>query len=93
MPHVTKFSSVTCPLSLTSFSWFSDYLKKVKIHKFCNVNFSLIMSNMINIFGMCVPYKVLVPVRQFSLDLDLIPWISEQGYVFVVKSITQPLHV
>ena len=28
MPHVTKFPSVTCPMTLTSFSWFSDYLKK-----------------------------------------------------------------
>ena len=29
MPHVMKFPSVTCPMSLTSFPWFSDYLKKI----------------------------------------------------------------
>ena len=51
--------------------------KKVKI--FCNVKFSLIISNRITIFCMCVPCKVLMPVRQFSLYLDLISWISEQG--------------
>ena len=77
MPHVTNFPSVTCPMSLTSFSWFSDYLKK-KVEMFCNVKVSLIISNRITIFGMCVPCKVLMLVRQFSLDLDLISWISEQ---------------
>ena len=76
MLYVTKFPSITCPLSLTSFSWFIDYLKK-KI--FCNVNFSL-MSNRKTIFGMCV-YTL---QRQYanqtvSLDFDLISWISEQG--------------
>ena len=63
--------------------------QKVKI--FCNVEFSLIISNRITIFGMCVPCKVLMSVRQFSLDLDLISWISEQGKVLVVKSISQIL--
>ena len=51
--------------------------KKVKI--FCNVKFSLIISSRIAIFGMCIPRKVLMPVRQFSLDLNLISWISKQG--------------
>ena len=50
--------------------------KKVKI--FCNVNVSLIMRNRITLFGMCIPCKILMPVSQFSLDLDLISWISEQ---------------
>ena len=40
---------------------------------------------------MCVPCKVLMPVRQFSLDPDLISWISEQDKVLVVKSISQIL--
>ena len=75
MPYVTKFSSYICPFSLTSFSWFSDYLKKVMF--FCNVNFFL--SIRITIWSMCVPCKVLMPVRQFSLNLDLISWITEQG--------------
>ena len=44
--------------------------KKVKI--FCNDEFSLIISHRITIFGMRVPCKVLMSVRQFSLDLDLI---------------------
>ena len=69
MSHITKFLSVKCPMSLTSFLWFSDYLKKVKM--FCIVEFFLItsISNRITIFGMSVPCTVLVPVRQFSLDL------------------------
>ena len=37
-----------------TFSWFSIYLKK-KVKIICNVNFSLIMSNRINIFSMCEP--------------------------------------
>ena len=46
------------------------------------------MSNRITILDMCVPCNVLMSVRQFSLDLDLILWFSEQGYVLVVKSIS-----
>ena len=52
---------------------------KKKVQIFCNVEFSLIISNRITIFDMCVPWEVLMSVRQFSLDLDLISWISEQG--------------
>lgn len=47
-------------------SWF-NYLEK-------NINFSLIMSNRIIIFGICIPCKVLIPSR---LDFNLISWISE----------------
>ena len=42
---------------------------------FCNVK----LSNRITIFSRCIRCKVLMPVRQFPLDLDLISWISEQG--------------
>ena len=87
---VTKFPSATCPLSLTSFPWFTDYLKK-KVKIVCNVYFSLIISNRITIFGMCVPCKVFMPVRQISLDLDLTSCTSEQGKVLMVKSISQIL--
>ena len=70
-------------------SWFSDYIKTVVFYG--KVNFSLIINNRVTIFGMCVPFKVFMPFRQFSLDLDLISWISEQGYVLVVKSISHIL--
>ena len=71
--------SVTCPLSLASFSWFSDYLEEKFI--FCNGNFSLIISSGITLFGTCPPWKVIMIVKQLSLDLDLISWISELCYI------------
>ena len=51
-----------------------------KIKMFGNVNFSLIMNFRITFFNMYVPCKVIMPLRKFSLDLDLISWVSEQGY-------------
>ena len=37
---------------------------------------------------MCVPCKVLMPVRQFSLDLDLISWLSFGGQVHISDTIS-----
>ena len=68
-----------------------QWLLEKKVKMFCNVLFSLIISKRITIFSMCVPCKVLMPVRQFSFDLDLISWISEQDEVLVVKCISQIL--
>ena len=87
-----EFLLVKCPMSLTSFSWFSDNLKKSS--DFCNVKFSLIISNRITVFGKPVNVylaRFLCLSDSFLIDLDLISWIVEQGYVLVVKSISRIL--
>ena len=72
-----------CPLSLTSFSWFKDFLKKRSIH----------MSNRIIIFGKWDYCNVYMSVRRSSLDLNLNLLISDQCLVSVVKSACQILPV
>ena len=75
--HEVSISHLSNVLDWPHFHGSVTTWKKVKI--FCNVKFSLIISNRITIFGMCVPCKVLMPVRHFLLDLVLISWIIEQG--------------
>ena len=49
--------------------------------------FSFIMSNRINIIGIWVPFKVYMSVRQGPTDLELISWISDQGWSYVNRSV------
>ena len=85
MLHILYIDASCYEISISHMSIVLDLIFMVqwplnkKIQIFCNVKFSLTVSNRITIFSMCVPYKVLMPVRQFSLDLNLISWISEQG--------------
>lgn len=47
---------------------------------------SLIISNIVIIYGNWVHCNVYISVRYVSPDVDLISWISDQGYNYLVKS-------
>lgn len=74
-----KVSICHMVMAFTSFSLVSESLQKRYVFY---VKYSLIMSCRITTFGILASWKINISVRRSSPDLNVIPWISDQGQDF-----------